>query len=431
MIFLSSCFDDESEFGTNEISEISLDTKLEDVYNIDKWETFSLNPEISQLIAGKELSYEWQIDYKVVSTEKELSFLCETLGELPCRLKISNEDGAIFEDFTLKVNSPYEEGLLLLSKANDKSMLSFKRLDKEGYNFAKNVYSVNNPSVPLGSNPTMVLNHMDYVYIGSSEPTTLIRMNSKTFEVSNILDYPGQTPAYAVMNENSYSINFYGDGTVQNYDPGQNAFMNYMVYSLDPSDVLSDRAARINSGYVMFDDNTGKLYYYDSSYSMNNLEDGTFYGKKLVDVLKCDEGENILAIMKSPANDDPYIVRYLVESTTLDKNYNAAGTSLDINGTFLTSNKSTILYYSSGNKVYAYNYLADNFPTEAMITLDDSGAEIKSMLFDDKEGKIFIAANVAGADLSANVYCYNMDTKELEWKEEGVAGDIVQMIYKY
>ena len=28
------------------------------------------------------------------------------------------------------------------------------------------------------------------------------------------------------------------------------------------------------------------------------------------------------------------------------------------------------------------------------------------------------------------VYCYDIETKELKWKEEGVAGEIVEMLYK-
>lgn len=435
IVLFSSCFNDKTEFGTNKISEITLDTLWETVYNVDKWETLTINPNIAQSIEGKELSYEWQIDYKIVGNEKELSYKCEVLGEYPCRFKVYNEDGATFKSFTLKVNSPYEEGLLLLSKAEDKSMLSFKRLDKEGYNFAKNVYSVNNASVPLGANPTIVLSHMDYVYIGSTNPLTLIRMNSKTFEVSNVLEFPGETPAGAVFDQTSQGVTFIGDGTVYDYETRQNSFMNITARKF-PSDVeISPRSVHNEFGDFFFDNNLGRLYFYDSSYQMNELSEGEFAGKKLVDILACDENKNVLAIMKDPVNGDPYIVRYKIatsdsDESVLEKNYNAKGTTIDINGVFLTSRRLTNVYYSSGNKIYAYNYLANNFPTDPIITLGDTGAEIKSMLFSSDEKKIFIAANVGDGDLNANVYCYNMETKELEWKEEGVAGEIVQMIYK-
>lgn len=441
LVLFSSCFNDKTEFGTNKISEITLDEEWKSTYNVDKWETFTMDPKLSQSIADKELNYEWQIDYKVVGTEKELSYVCEKLGSYSCRFKAYNEDGATFKEFTLKVNSPYEQGLLLLSKSADKSMLSFKRMEKdeegeykEGYSFVKNVYAQNNPTIELGATPTLVLNHQDYVYIGSTNPIKVIRMNSKTFEVSNILEYPGNIAAGGVFNPNSSGITFIGDGTVYDYETRQNAFMSNLARKF-PSDVeISKHSVKIDPGYAFFDDNIGRLYFYDNRYKVSELSAGEFSGKKLLNLMGCDENKNFLAIMKDPSNGDPYIVRYIIatsdsEENILEKNYNAKGTTIDINGVFLTSSQLTNLYYSSGNKVYAYNYLANNFPTDAIITLDND-AVIKSMLFDYDEKRMFIAANIGDGDLNGTVYCYDMETKEQVWKEEGVAGDIVQMIYK-
>ena len=69
-------------------------------------------------------------------------------------------------------------------------MLSFKRIDKES-KFLKNVYSINNPKYPLGVNPTLIYQQRDMLYIGSSEPTVIMRIDRVSFEAKNILDFPG------------------------------------------------------------------------------------------------------------------------------------------------------------------------------------------------------------------------------------------------
>lgn len=65
---LAACFDDDTTTGTQPISVISIDTtKLEKVYNINKFETRIITPEITQTDSSLPLSYEWQVDYKFYS----------------------------------------------------------------------------------------------------------------------------------------------------------------------------------------------------------------------------------------------------------------------------------------------------------------------------------------------------------------------------
>lgn len=56
---LAACFDDDTTTGTQPISVISIDTtKLEKVYNINKFETRIITPEITQTDSSLPLSYE-------------------------------------------------------------------------------------------------------------------------------------------------------------------------------------------------------------------------------------------------------------------------------------------------------------------------------------------------------------------------------------
>src|SRR5690554_1244321 len=99
-----SCYKDETTLDTNQLSEIEIDLPnvSSSVVHMDKNETLEISPIVTQS-GDKPLTYEWEIDYEVVSTEAELIFFAADLGEFPVRLKVSNEDGSAFATFTLHV----------------------------------------------------------------------------------------------------------------------------------------------------------------------------------------------------------------------------------------------------------------------------------------------------------------------------------------
>lgn len=428
---LHSCFKDDSDLGTKEISEIIfLYDDFEESYSVDKWEVFTLMPEFEQTIPGQELTYEWQINYEVVSTEKELSFEATELGLFPVRLKVTNDDGSGFWNFNLLVNSPYQEGLLVMSKSEGKSMLSFKRIDdktnKES-EFLTNVYSLNNPDYPIGATPHFIKQHDGMIYVGTSEPTSVVRIDERTFEARNILDFPGETPS-AAYTSGTLGITFLGDGIIHDYDTRQNFFYTVQMYAFLKPDVnISNKAAVVGGDYVYFENTHGELVYLNG-YDLDVLD--TYPNHTLIDVLTIDGGANALAVLLDNTSGKTVVARYNIGNMSRASSYDATGTSVDKDGVFLARKNATNLYYSSGNKVYAYNYLAGNFPTDAFVTLNDSNAIIKDMLFDAAEEKLYIAANNGVGDFSGNVYCFDISTRELLWSEEGLAGDIVQMIYK-
>ena len=429
-ITLAGCYKDNSIYGDNPISKIEFvkDKSLEEEYTADKWDKFKLEPSIKQSIEGKELKYEWQIDYKVVSTEKNLLYTCDKIGNYECRLKVSNEDGALFQIFDLKVVSPYEIGLLLLSENQGKTMLSWKRTDKEDKPIEGNSYKLNNPNTELGSKPTLVHSHRDFVYIASSNPTKVVRINSKTFAVSNFIDFSGTELTNGLSEYSKYGVTMFGDGTIYDYETQQNTFMNTTSMWFEDGAVISDRAIRFNHGKVFFDNAHGNLMLY-ASYRIKNLAEGSFTGRSLVDMLACDNKENVLAIMKNTDDGKMSLVHYQTDIDEVLKDHDLTGTTVDEEGSFLTSTKNNLLLYTSQNKVYAYNYLANNFPTTPIITLEE-GAVIKSIKYDEEEEKLFVAANLGNDQLQGAIYCYDIDTKEQKWVEKIQCGKIVQMIYK-
>lgn len=62
------------------------------------------------------VKYEWNIDYKVVGTDSVLTFKCDKNGQFNGYLKVSTSTGAKIADFKLTVTTPYDKGLLMLSR---------------------------------------------------------------------------------------------------------------------------------------------------------------------------------------------------------------------------------------------------------------------------------------------------------------------------
>ena len=111
-------------------TEIEGVTGIEASYSRGLHEYLEITPDVSlSSETGSDVTYEWNIGYKTVSTEKILSFKCDELGEFDGFFKASSPTGAKIIDFKLRVSSPYDRGLLLLSETTEGALLSFKRLD--------------------------------------------------------------------------------------------------------------------------------------------------------------------------------------------------------------------------------------------------------------------------------------------------------------
>ena len=156
---LTSCFDDETTLGNRPISEIVIDsTSIQQVYNINKNETLTISPVVSQTTREKELTYTWEINLETYSHDKEFVYEGKELGSYQCRLIVENSDGKTFFPFELHVNSPYEEGITLISKdAEGNSMLSFMLMPADGSEptgfMTGDQFSANNTDYAFAANP--------------------------------------------------------------------------------------------------------------------------------------------------------------------------------------------------------------------------------------------------------------------------------------
>lgn len=200
MFSLISCFKDESTDATNPISEIIIDESiLEKVYNISKNDTLEIVPNITQTNKELPLSYTWELNQEVVSTDKTFNYVGNTLGTFNGRLIVENEDGKAFFIFTLNVNSPYEYGITVLSKDTDnRPHVSFMQEpmiegDKKEF-YTENCLERNNPEQFFASNPSDILQTTGSLIVAcqgddtkADDEPTIYFLNEKTFVVENVV----------------------------------------------------------------------------------------------------------------------------------------------------------------------------------------------------------------------------------------------------
>ena len=92
VLSLQSCITDDSTSPSGNSSKLSLSQDLQQKYTLDRWDTLKIAPKVVQTNAQKNVSYAWEINKKVVSTDAQLNYVCEEFGVFPCRLKVSNGD---------------------------------------------------------------------------------------------------------------------------------------------------------------------------------------------------------------------------------------------------------------------------------------------------------------------------------------------------
>lgn len=132
---IPGCYEDLGNYDYKELNEVVIDT-LEDSYLLSKYDTLRIAPVIDRTITpDDELSYEWEINYELVSTDKNLEYVVDFVkNNVPLRLKVTdNKTGlSFFTDSKIDAVSYYSRGLFALHEQEDGSgELSFLRMYPE------------------------------------------------------------------------------------------------------------------------------------------------------------------------------------------------------------------------------------------------------------------------------------------------------------
>ena len=131
-----SCYEDKGDYDYRDINEINI-SGIEDSYERVKWADLKIAPDLAcSMSESDSLAYAWEVDGKTVSREKNLDYSVDVdIADDPykCRYVVTNTKGNVryFHEFTLKVVTDFNRGLLVLSEQDGNALLSFRREGEE------------------------------------------------------------------------------------------------------------------------------------------------------------------------------------------------------------------------------------------------------------------------------------------------------------
>lgn len=161
---VASCYDDKGNYDYDNLNDIEIGVTPA-TSSFVMGDTINIKPEL-KFKAGQptdELSYEWTYDSHVISKDKDLNWIVDTVAvnkDLRLAIKDQNTGVTYFGSSAISITSPYtSEGWLILSEKEDKtSQLTYMRksTDEDGNLkciVTRNLYGKSNDQTALGGAP--------------------------------------------------------------------------------------------------------------------------------------------------------------------------------------------------------------------------------------------------------------------------------------
>ena len=487
LFLLTSCFSDDTTIGDRPLSEIVIDeASMQEVYDINKNETLTVTPRFAQTNGEKPVTTTWEIDQKLYSNEPTLTFTGKELGSWNCRLILENEDGKAFFPFKLNVNSPYEEGITILSRdADGRPMLSFMQKPLDGSTPAFYDYDcleVNNADTHFASFPADMVQSAGCLIIAcqgkgreGDDVPTLYYVNEKTMVVENVLqvkEYDDFKPtilgipsmdasgvAYPVLCEN---------GKVYEFSTTEGALVKptKLKYTYEQSIIVRDNGTGWNYELLAWDKDLGALaqlyngygpYYCSRNYHQtretcqgaNNYFDGrTFCNMtyvRMTDEQAATADPQVLVVVNNGM-----LVQKAVLSTSFWKyNFDTSETVLDDNGGVkiamvgacplkpATPAIANMTYYSllfaDGNKVRRWNYTTSQLLNNADVlqTVGTADAVITGFEMSADHKRTYVAFyEPKQTGKNGCLWVIDTDKGDILQKYDNICYMPVKMIYK-
>ena len=453
-LLFTSCLTDDTTLATRELSEITLLSGVDSIYNINKNDTLHIVPLWEQNGSPKSVTVMWEIDQTVVSTEPELVWVARTLGTYPCRLILVNDDGKTFVPFTLNVNTPYEEGITVISvDGNGHSRLSFMLTQtdphQDNYFYDYDCFAVNNPDYAFASNVTDMVQSSGSLLVAcqgdrtgrdASDVPTIYYLNAKTFQVENIVtapEYPDFIPTrvvvpsegfegigYPVLCENGHVYEFSTtDGVIappvrlrsvyapscMQYDGGNSSQFTFLFWDEEVGDLCN-----IYNGYGPF--YCSKTYHTSLTDIQQDPTTNFYKGYSLLQIVECRRtlqqrraGEDVFALVITKSG--LALNKTILLADFWDYDYNSAQNYLRYEGTGITNAGFGItttfgpstpciagcryhtLFYAAGGKVMKWNYTSTQALAAATVhaTVGSDRAVITGFEYSADQSETFVA----------------------------------------
>lgn len=166
---LAACYEDKGNYDYSDLNGITIDLGNTQ-FTAAEGETISITPVLTFAIDSNEtnLSYEWSLDGRVISTERDLSWVVDTTStNSRCYYRVHDAaSGITYLAYTgFQLTDKYDNtGWMILSEKDGSACLSYLRENiGDTYTYTENidVYTEMNGE-PLGGKPVGLLEHFYY-----------------------------------------------------------------------------------------------------------------------------------------------------------------------------------------------------------------------------------------------------------------------------
>ena len=460
-----SCIDDESVGAIRNLSLIDIEA-AQDTFYVDFGVDSKIEVSVTQTGEGN-MTYEWawgavneiggiKDSLEIISTDPVLHYAFRKLGQFKVRLRVTNEDGSSFYYFQLFVRTPFQEGLLVLSKdENNVGRTSFLRTKgQQDVITGKEVFTVNacekvNPEIVL-DNPQDISWYTKKLLLVSEGGKVIHQYDKVTFDYLNSIrvdqEYSEASLRKFVLIEDSpvnKSFAWGMDGKIWtvDYDMGF-VLPSTGSFSEEKYDKVYFQGIK-NALFVNFDESYLNHMLSGSFPNKSFASDDIFKGQYIVNLM-ADEGNRLHVITVDAENPLSVTITYFDDMTAKVGWFDYKGAfvnpkkmsyqatqpiTLTRESVMLTNSTYYVTFYAKGNELYEWIYKGFTLPETPLMTLD---GEITCMQLSPDEKYVYLGIWNPGAEeeLKGSIYILEMDTKKIVREYRGVADKPLKIFYK-
>ena len=444
---LQACYDDKTTNDINKISEIEIDFGVYEMetIEIDKNETLTIDPIIKQTNKEKSLEYEWEINQEIYSTEKVLNYEGSRLGTFRARLRAFNEDGSTYKVFNIRVNSPYEEGLLILSldEARNSSLGFIKKIpnmdiDKTPIEDVQSeAFKLNNEGASLGKGISDIAKRAKQFFISSEDDGSITIINDQTLEMEAQItaqEFPNFKPTILNIPDNTAvsAIVMTRDGKLFNLATKEHILLENNTLGASVNLLVKSQfipGLNYTSNYF-WDLNASRLWNvtpYGNSSSKDELIGHEFY-------TFFEANSKTYILTKQPNSSsftkNVYSVTHSAFTNLEKETFTTTGVVPTESSVTLLDEKLFKLLHADGNKVYQWYYSGTDFNEPPLLTIDVEG-EITYLAKNNNGKELFVGVyNQNASGKKGSVLIYNIETGRKLGQFIGITDKPVKLLYK-
>ncbi|WP_430816370.1 hypothetical protein [Carboxylicivirga sp. RSCT41] len=482
-LIISGCFKDDTTFADKEVPLIEMNADKTE-FNIGIGDYVTIDPQASQTFGDQVLTFEWALldndVLEVISEEAVLNYQFIGLGTHHIRLKITNNDGGIIQNYTVNVVTPYQEGLIVLStNEQGKSDLSFLKTltpeeEEEGLEsaFETGVFSRINSAYTLSEAVDMDFTD-ERISITTRDNGTIWMLDSRTLTVIDEQAYANMFAGFSplkmvgrehirdgAIGDRQWNDNYIlsSDGRVYGYSSSFNeVFETVRLESSVNYSIVHGHEYNIFFGqekepayycrlYAADTENDVVYYLAESGYTGYN-NSGALFGNAGIDIVNMvckDTGgsyDNLFVVGRGKGANSSQVYVIMLQYSYMSKingYYTYEQTealSIDENTDLKYNLKYNRVYYFNDNKVYQW-YATENaeeplpMPDDSVIDLD-AGLEITCLEYSDDYSLMYLGVNnPALGEMSGCLYVYDIQSMQLVEQYDGIAYKPTNVFYK-